>query len=114
MADELKEAMTTRQSVEITPEMKMRIKAVKDQFNDIIPGLAKKYDNSIPFSALKEETNRPYQLISDVVLALIMEKRITGFINDGGTEALDDDVLIIRESRFMDTLVKDYKTGYAE
>ncbi|MHA2503601.1 MAG: hypothetical protein ACXAE3_12110 [Candidatus Kariarchaeaceae archaeon] len=114
MADELKKVMRSTPNSTITPEMKERIEKLKSKFAELIPGLATTYENEIPFSAIKEETNHPYQVISEVILSLILEKRITGFINDGGTEELDDDILIIRNSRLVDEMEPKYETGFAE
>jgi len=115
MSDDLKEIMRTKgDSQELPPEVAAKLQEVEEKLLGIINDLAEEYSNNIPFTVLKEKSEYDYQVISDVLLHLIMQKKLLGFINDGGTESLDDDILIIRDSRFVDTLEMDYETGYAE
>ena len=114
MSDEIKEIIRgSSGKEELRPEVQAKIKELKRELLDSINSLKGKYDNNIPFSAIYEQTNIEYDLISDIILALIMEKELLGFINDGGTEQLDDDILILREKRMVDELEPEYETGYS-
>ena len=90
-----------------------KIEEIKIELLKIIPDLAREHSNEIPFKILNKKTKYDYQVISDIILNLIMEKKLIGFINDSGTEDLSDDILIIKEKRFLDSLEVEYTTGYS-
>jgi len=113
MSDEIKKIMTggSKSSEEMSPEIKEKLNELKDTVMEAINKL-KEEGNKIPFAKLHELTQLDYALISDIILALIMEKRLLGFINDFGTDAYDDDILILRDKRLVDDLEPEYETGY--
>jgi hypothetical protein len=71
-----------------------------------------KYRSEIPFTLIHEATGLDYAMIKQCVLELIIAKKVTGFINDSSTaEDLTDDILIIRDERFVDVMDPGYETG---
>lgn len=41
------------------------------------------------------------------VMTLLFQKQILGFINDKGTDAISDDIIILRKSRLIDSMSED-------
>ncbi|MHA2029838.1 MAG: hypothetical protein ACW99Q_10635 [Candidatus Kariarchaeaceae archaeon] len=71
-----------------------------------------KYRSEIPFTLIHEATGLDYEMIKQCVLELILAKKVTGFINDSSTaDDLTDDILIIRDERFVDVMDPGYETG---
>jgi hypothetical protein len=71
-----------------------------------------KYRSEIPFKLIHEATGLDYEMIKQCVLELILAKKVTGFINDSSTaDDLTDDILIIRDERFVDVMDPGYETG---
>jgi hypothetical protein len=63
--------------------------------------------SEISLLSIQNATNLKLEEISRILLYLIANKRVTGFINDKTTDDIADDVLIIRKQRIIDTLVDD-------
>lgn len=84
----------------------------KQMIIDFIPNLSIEFKNEIPFQAFKDATLLDFTTIKDALLELIMEKKITGFINDSSTaDDLSDDILILRDQRFVDRMEPSYRVG---
>jgi hypothetical protein len=63
----------------------------------------KGFDNEITFAELHEKTKIPFDILSPLITYALLNQRIVGFINDNGTEGPEDDILLIRETRLIDT-----------
>ncbi len=84
----------------------------KQMIMDFIPGLVVEFDKEIPFKILHERTLLDYPTIKEAILQLLMEKKLTGFLNDSATtDDLTDDILIIRDQRFVDVMEPSYRVG---
>ncbi|MHA2250984.1 MAG: hypothetical protein ACXAD7_11515 [Candidatus Kariarchaeaceae archaeon] len=82
----------------------------KEMILNFIPTLAMELNNEITFQVLHEKTMLDFTTIKDALTQLIIEKKVTGFINDSGTaEDLTDDILIIRDIRFVDHMEPKYE-----
>jgi len=88
-----------------------KLKQVKEKIKSILPELKTEFKNEIPFSAIHERTQIPFELIQVIVLDLLMNKDILGFINDKSTSELSDDILMIREKRIIDSIEPEFRTG---
>ncbi len=81
---------------EITPEMSQQL--------EILLAEIKKLDKyEISFLELHELTNYDYKLLNDLIFYGIIQKKIIGFVDSKDTPDLSDDILILREKRYLDT-----------
>ena len=61
------------------------------------------FNNEITFAELNEKTKIPFDILSPLITYALLNKKIVGFINDNGTEGPEDDILLIRDTRLIDT-----------
>ncbi len=63
----------------------------------------KGFDNEITFAELNEKTKIPFDILAPLITYALLNKKVVGFINDNGTEGPEDDILLIREKRMIDS-----------
>lgn len=61
------------------------------------------FNNEITFAELNEKTQIPFDILAPLITYALLNKKIVGFINDNGTEGPEDDILLIREKRMIDS-----------
>jgi len=61
------------------------------------------FDNEISFAELNEKTQIPFDILAPLITYALLNKKVVGFINDNGTEGPEDDILLIRETRMIDS-----------
>ena len=108
----IEEIHETNVKKELSPEEQQQVAKMLENLQSLIFELKDECESNIPFSILHEKTGLDYPIIKTCILQLIMSNNILGFINDNGTsEDLSDDILIIRDKRFIDEMEPDYRTG---
>ncbi len=72
------------------------------ELHSTILSLKNELGNEIEFTKLSDKINMDFEKITSGILKLITEKKIVGIINDKETADKSDDILILRDERYLD------------
>ena len=74
----------------------------KERFDILLRAIKNMNKSEITLQELNTETGYDFELLTGLITHALLTKRLWGFINDNGTEMLEDDKLFLRDSRLID------------
>ena len=76
----------------------------KEKFEILLRAIKNMNKSEITLQELNDETGFDFELLTGLITHALITKRLWGFVNDSGTEELEDDILILRDSRLIDEI----------